>query len=91
MIAQSIHLVRVLTDDRTHHLWAAATDRDDAVDRVLDAIPEGWAASLLDEPWSTDNALNLIAGEVRDITQMPESARHISIGGNSHHELAGAK
>lgn len=41
--AGRFHLVRVTTDDRTHQLWAAATSREEAVDRVLDAIPEGWA------------------------------------------------
>jgi hypothetical protein len=50
MDASSIHFVRVTTDARTRQLWAAATARDEAVDRVLDVIPEGWTARLSDEP-----------------------------------------
>lgn len=74
MTAQSIHLVRVTGDDRRHHVWAAATSREEAVDRVLDAIPEGWAASLMDEPWSDGAGLKMAVGEVRDITQIRDAA-----------------
>jgi hypothetical protein len=42
-----VYLVRVITDDREHQIWAVAAPREEAVDLVLDAIPEGWAASLL--------------------------------------------
>jgi hypothetical protein len=45
--ASRIHFVRVRTDDRTQQLWAVAAARNEAVDRVLDAIPEGWTARLL--------------------------------------------
>ena len=64
-----IHLVRVTTDDRKHQLWAAATPRDQAVDRVLDAIPEGWTAILLDEPMrpSQETTVRMAAGEVREL------------------------
>ena len=44
-----IHFVRVTPDDGTHQLWAAATSRDEAVDSVLNVIPEGWCAHLLEE------------------------------------------
>ena len=66
---QRIHFVKVTTDDRTYQLWAAATSRDDAVARVLDSIPEGWAARLLDGSFQPqhDNAPYLAAGEVREI------------------------
>lgn len=49
MGTSAIHFVRVTTDDRSCQVWAAATARDDAVDRVLDMIPEGWCARLIDE------------------------------------------
>jgi hypothetical protein len=74
MAAQSIHLVRVTCDDQRHHLWAAATSREEAVDRVLDAIPEGWAARLLDEPCSDSAGLDMTAGEVRDISRIQDAA-----------------
>ena len=49
MDMRAFHFVRVTTDDRSCQLWAAATAREDAVDRVLDIIPEGWCARLIDE------------------------------------------
>jgi len=48
LYASTVHLVRVTRDDREQEIWAAATSREDAVDRVLDAVPEGWSAVLLD-------------------------------------------
>ena len=73
MNTHSIHLVRVTTDDRTHQLWAAATSREEAVDRVLDAIPEGWAARLLDRSLEPrENAVRgMTAGEVRELCETP--------------------
>jgi hypothetical protein len=67
MNTDCVHLVRVTTDDRKHQLWAAATPRDEAVDRVLDAIPEGWTARLLDDPMqpSQQAVMRISAGEVR--------------------------
>lgn len=73
MAVQSVHLVRVISDDRKHHLWAAATSRDAAVDRVLDTVPEGWAARLLDDPWSDNDALEMVAGEVRPLGPIPNN------------------
>jgi hypothetical protein len=65
--ARTVHLVRVTTDDREQQIWAAAASREDAVDRVLDAVPEGWSAVLLDaRPTAREITwLNLSAGEVR--------------------------
>ncbi|WGS05245.1 hypothetical protein MTX26_29550 [Bradyrhizobium sp. ISRA443] len=65
--AHEVHLVRVTTDDGERQIWLAATSREDAVDRVLDAIPEGWAASLIERQFSAEDAaaLNLMSGEVR--------------------------
>jgi hypothetical protein len=63
----SVHLVRVTTDDCEEQLWLAATPREVAVDRVLNAIPEGWAASLVERQLSDEmvDALDMSAGEVR--------------------------
>ena len=63
----AIHFVIVTTDDRERQLWAAATARDDAVDRVLDAVPEGWTARLWDEPVAEAKHLlsTMAAGDVR--------------------------
>ena len=49
MKAESVHLVRVTTDDRECRIWAAATAREEAVDYVLEHIPEGWSACLLED------------------------------------------
>jgi hypothetical protein len=64
-----VHLVRVITDDLEYQIWLAATSRDEAVSRVLDCVPEGWAASLLDRQIKPGEAavLNLEPGEVREL------------------------
>jgi hypothetical protein len=69
--ASSIHFVRVRTDDRTQQLWAAAGVRNEAVGRVLDAIPEGWTARLLEEQLKPqpDAVSNMVAGEVRKLCE----------------------
>ncbi|MBR0756837.1 hypothetical protein JQ604_32050 [Bradyrhizobium jicamae] len=65
--AHDIHVVRVTTDDGERQLWLAATERDEAVDRVLDAIPEGWTATLIERKLSDEHAasLNMAPGEIR--------------------------
>lgn len=65
-----VHLVRVTTDDREHQLWVAACSENEAVDLVLNAIPEGWTAALLPNKLKRVEieALNLRAGEVRELT-----------------------
>ena len=67
--AHDVHLVRVLPDNCEPRLWAAATSREDAVDRVLNAIPEGWTARLLDEPSGpyADALQDIMSGEVREL------------------------
>ncbi|MCP3442308.1 hypothetical protein [Bradyrhizobium sp. CCGUVB14] len=64
---QRIHLVRVMTDNGERQIWFAATGRDEAVDRVLDKIPPGWTASLLNRELGADEAvaLDMQPGEVR--------------------------
>jgi hypothetical protein len=71
MGARTIHYVRVMTDDRTQQLWVAATARDQAVDRVLDVIPEGWTARLLDEQFESlaDLASDMVPGDVRELCE----------------------
>jgi hypothetical protein len=65
--AHEIHVVRVTTDDGERQLWLAAIGRDEAVDRVLDAIPEGWTATLIERKLSDEQTagLNMAPGEVR--------------------------
>lgn len=42
------YLVRVTTDDRAHQLWvAAAASEEDALTLVLNAVPNGWTASMV--------------------------------------------
>lgn len=65
------YLVRVITDDREHQIWAVAAPAEEAVDLVLAAVPEGWTASLLTNKLKPQEleALNLRAGEVRKVTK----------------------
>lgn len=69
MDASRLHFVRVRTDDRTQQLCAVAAPRNEAVDRVLDAIPEGWTARLLEEQLKPPPAAisNMVPGEVRKL------------------------
>ncbi|RZN11008.1 hypothetical protein CWO91_10320 [Bradyrhizobium genosp. SA-3] len=64
-----IHLVRVTTDDGQNRYWlAVAPDQDAAVQLVLDAVPEGWAASpsglMAKDEFAT---VGLRSGEVREV------------------------
>jgi hypothetical protein len=55
---------------REHQLWAAACPQDEAVEQILNAVPEGWTAALLPnrlKPTEIE-ALNMKAGEVRELT-----------------------
>ncbi len=63
MKSDAIHFVVVTTDDREQQMWGAAASRHEAVDRVLDAIPEGWTARKLDEHDFTDFS----PGEIRQL------------------------
>jgi len=65
-----IHVVRVTTDDREHRIWLAAVPREAAVDRVLDTIPEGWTATLMERRLSGEEVMNLkmTPGEVRELS-----------------------
>jgi hypothetical protein len=75
-MAQNVHLVRVTTDDRKHQLWVAATPRKEAVNQVLNAIPEGWTAALLSNRLKPEEVavLNLRPGEVRELTRDRQSS-----------------
>ena len=66
---EAIHLVRVTTDDVSRQLWAAATSRDRAIDHVLNSVPEGWTASLLDESLNSgqEAVSHMARGEVRKL------------------------
>ena len=63
------HLVRVLTDELEYEIWVTATSREKAVARVLECVPEGWSASLLEEGLSAD--------EVAVLKLQPEDARKL--------------
>jgi hypothetical protein len=66
----NIYLVRVTTDEREHRFWAAATSRETAVDRVLDQVPEGWAARLMDDRTNAggDALRDMMPGEIRELS-----------------------
>ncbi|PDT72257.1 hypothetical protein CO683_03785 [Bradyrhizobium ottawaense] len=57
----------MITDSGERQLWLAATARDNAIDAVLDAVPEGWTAGLVQQELGADvaAALNMQPGEVR--------------------------
>ncbi|KRP88685.1 hypothetical protein AOQ73_28245 [Bradyrhizobium pachyrhizi] len=65
--ASEIHLVRVTTDDSEVQIWLAATPREEALDRVLDVVPEGWAVGLVQRPLSAEHiaALDMTVEQVR--------------------------
>ena len=66
-----IHLVRVTTDDREHQLWVAAVhSQQEAIQLVLNAVPEGWTTALLsNKPRLAEiEILNLKPGAVRELT-----------------------
>jgi hypothetical protein len=69
MAQVQLHLVRVITDDRSCRLYVAAAPREEAVTRVLAVVPEGWSASLLDAKVKPSEAkvLDLARGEVREL------------------------
>ncbi|MDA9496345.1 hypothetical protein XI05_02125 [Bradyrhizobium sp. CCBAU 11357] len=56
---QRVHIVRVITDSGERQIWLAATARDNAIDAVLEAVPEGWAASLVQQELGADDAAAL--------------------------------
>jgi hypothetical protein len=65
-----IHLVRITTDDREHQLWvAAAHSQVEAIQLVLNAVPDGWTAALLSNKSKPAEiaVLNLKPGEVREL------------------------
>jgi hypothetical protein len=72
-----IHFVRVTTDEREHRYWAAATTREEAVDRILDQVPEGWTARLMDDCGNAEQAAlaGMKPGEVRELSNWPLRAR----------------
>ena len=67
MDANDIHLVRVTPDDRSLQFWGAATSREQAVDLVLQSVPEGWSACLVDASLMpmADAPSGLAPGEAR--------------------------
>jgi hypothetical protein len=62
-----VHFVSVKTDDLTEQLWAVAIDREQAID----AIPEGWSASLLNESWRPQQktALHMAPGRSQKVSE----------------------
>jgi hypothetical protein len=68
-LPMSVHLVLVTPDDCRHQIWMAATSRENAVDKVLEAIPEGWCASFLNVALTLHerSTLHMAAGELRQL------------------------
>ena len=65
-----VQLVRVTTDCSEPQLWAAATRREEAVACVLNVIPQGWNARLL------NGSLKLRQDIIRTMT--PSEVRQLS-------------
>ena len=65
--ATEIHLVRVTTDDGEIQIWLAATSFEQALDRVLEAIPQGWTVGLVSRSLAPEHAagFDMAEGEVR--------------------------
>jgi hypothetical protein len=66
-----VKLARVFTDDLEYQIWVAATSRDEAASRILDCVPDGWTARLLEEGLDTNEmaAPKLEPGEVRELKE----------------------
>jgi hypothetical protein len=65
-----VQLFRVTADNRDYEIWAASTSSEEAFSRILDVVPEGWSAALLDTGLTTSRELDdlkLQAGEVRKL------------------------
>jgi hypothetical protein len=79
MAQMQVHLVRITTDDKEHQLWVVAAPREEALDKVLNAIPEGWTAALLSnrlKPFEVE-ALNIKPGDVRELSRRsPDPKTH---------------
>jgi hypothetical protein len=65
-----VQLFRVTTDNRGYEVWAATTSSEEAFRRILNAVPEGWTAALVETGLATSRErddLKLQAGEVRKL------------------------
>jgi hypothetical protein len=65
-----VQLFRVTTDNRGYEVWAATTSSEEAFRRILNAVPEGWSAALVETGLATSRErddLKLQAGEVRKL------------------------
>lgn len=67
--AVEVHLVRVLTDNREQQVWIVAAAEDSALSLVLDAVPDGWSASLMAETLTPQEiaSLQLQPGDIRQL------------------------
>jgi hypothetical protein len=66
-----IFLIRVTTDNREHQLWAAAaSSQEEAINLILNAVPDGWTAAPLPNKLKPAEieALSMEAGNVRQLT-----------------------
>ena len=65
----AVHLVRVITDNLEYQVWVVATSREHAVSRVLECVPDGWTASLLEHSLGPSEAsiLELQPGDARKL------------------------
>lgn len=68
--ANEVCLVRVLTDEREPQVWIIGATEDCAVSLVLDAVPEGWSASLIAEKLTPREitSLRLRPGDIRQLS-----------------------
>ncbi|AJA61513.1 hypothetical protein BJA01nite_48390 [Bradyrhizobium japonicum] len=70
------HLLQVTTDDGECRFWLAAGTEEEAVQLVLDAIPEGWTAKLIDRGGTAGEqasalglTVGLAPGEAREVSR----------------------
>jgi hypothetical protein len=64
-----VNLVQVTPDDRRRRVWMVAAPREEAVCLVLNAIPEGWCASLLPLRPVEASKLRMRPGELRELAR----------------------
>jgi len=70
------HILQVTTDDGERRFWLAAGTEEEAVQLVLDTIPEGWTAKLIDgglaareEAAALGLTVGLAPGEAREVSR----------------------
>jgi hypothetical protein len=67
MANTQVNFVQVTPDNRIRRVWMVAAPREEAVSIVLNAVPEGWATSLMPLRAVDASQLKMQPGELREL------------------------